>query len=63
MITAIIIMLVLELLQLISEYGKFKETGVTINQFRIIQYMLPFTIILTVFILLVMRKNKLVEKI
>lgn len=60
-LTAIVIMLILELLKFYNDYHEVQETGVPFNQFRIITYVMPFTVIFTVAILLLLRKNETKE--
>ena len=57
MLTAIVIMLILEILKFYNDYHKMQETEVPFNQFQVITYVLPFTVIFTVAILLLLRKN------
>ena len=61
MITAVVIMLILELLQVYNDYLEVQESGITINQFRVVEYVLHFTVIFTVAILFFINKNKMKE--
>ena len=58
MLIALVIMLILEALQFINDYQEVQETGVTFNQLQIINYILPFSVIFTIVLLLLFRKNE-----
>ena len=58
MIIAIALMVASELLILYNDYREFKEKGEPISQYQIIDYLLPFTIIFTVTIMLIIKKTK-----
>ena len=58
MLTALVIMIILELLKFYNDYREVQETGVSFNQFQVITFIMPFTVIITVTILLLLKKNK-----
>ncbi len=51
-------MLILELLKFYNDYHEVQETGVAFNQFQVMTFIMPFTVIFTVTILALLRKNK-----
>ena len=58
MVTAIIIMLILLFLGLYNEYLNIQESGMISNNFHITSYIMQFTVICTVTIMLLMKKNR-----
>lgn len=55
MITAIIIMFILEFFQMFNDYSEVQNSAVKITQFRVIEYLLHFSVIITVGVLFLLR--------
>lgn len=60
-ITAVVIIIIMEVFLLYNDFAQVKESGKPISQFQIMEYLLHFSAIIPIGILLLINKNKMTK--